>query len=476
MRGSHLIARGCTCLLVSWMLLAPGLAARAAGPVEKPNFVVLFADDAGYADLGCFGAKGIATPNLDRMAREGIRFTDFYVAQAVCSASRTALLTGCYPNRLGILNALSPTSKLGLGPGEKTIADLLKARGYATAIYGKWHLGHLPGSLPTRHGFDEYYGLPYSNDMRPTPGVKSSYPPLPLIEGEKVVTLDPDQSRLTTDYTDHAVRFIAKNKDKPFFLYVPYAMPHVPLAVSARFKGTSQQGMYGDVIQEIDWSVGQVLAALKENGLDERTLVIFTSDNGPWLSYGNHGGSAGPLREGKGTSWEGGVREPFVARWPGHIAAGTVCSEPAMTIDLLPTFVGLAGAKLPELPIDGKDIWPLLSGKPGAKNPHEAYYFYWERGLQAVRSGRWKLHFPHTYRTLADGKGGKDGKPAAYKETRTGLALFDLREDPGETTDVADKHPDVVKQLEALAEKARAELGDSATKRTGSGYRPPSQQ
>jgi arylsulfatase A len=475
MRPCRAIARGWIGILVAVVLLSPGYAVRAAEPVKQPNFVFILADDAGYADLGCFGAKGIQTPNLDRMAKEGVRFTDFYVAQAVCSASRTAFLTGCYPNRLGILNALSPTSKLGLGPGERTIADLLKPRGYATAIYGKWHLGHLPPSLPTRHGFDDYYGLPYSNDMRPTPGTKSTYPPLPLYQGEKVIQLDPDLSRLTSDYTEHAVSFIAKNKDKPFFLYVPHTMPHVPLAVSARFKGTSQQGLYGDVIQEIDWSVGQILAALKENGLDDRTLVMFTSDNGPWLSYGNHGGSAGPLREGKGTSWEGGVRNPFVARWPGHIPAGTVCHEPAMTIDMLPTFAGLAGAKLPELPIDGKDVWPLLSGKPGAKSPHEAYFFYWERELQAVRSGRWKLHLPHSYRSLAGAPGGKDGKAAPYKPARTGLVLYDLEQDPGETADVADKHPEVVKQLEALADKERAELGDSATKQQGRGVRAPAQ-
>jgi arylsulfatase A-like enzyme len=421
-------------LLVVGSLFAPGLASHGAESTQRPNIVIILADDQGYADVGCYGAKGIATPNLDRMAREGVRFTDFYVAQAVCSASRTAILTGCYPNRLGILNALSPVSKLGLGPGERTIADLLKARGYATAIYGKWHLGHRPASLPTRHGFDEYYGLPYSNDMKPGPGGASIYPDLPLYENEKVMALNPDQARFTTDYTEHAVRFIAKNKDKPFFLYVPHTMPHVPLAVSAKFAGSSKRGLYGDVIQEIDWSVGQILAALKDNGVDDRTLVMFTSDNGPWLSYGDHGGSAGSLREGKGTTWEGGVREPFLARWPGHIPAGTVCRAPAMTIDLLPTIVGLTGAKLPELPIDGKDIWPLLSSQPGAKNPHEAYYFYWERNLQAIRDGRWKLHFPHAYRTL-EGSAGQGGKPTKYRETRTELALYDLQEDPGETTD-----------------------------------------
>jgi arylsulfatase A-like enzyme len=454
------------------MLLSASFTAHSAEPTKGPNVVIVLADDQGYADVGCFGAKGIETPNLDRMAREGARFTDFYVAQAVCSASRTALLTGCYPNRLGILNALSPTSNLGLGPGESTLADLLKARGYATAIYGKWHLGHRPTSLPTHHGFDEYYGLPYSNDMKPDPVRKVTYPDLPLIEGEKVIAVNPDQSRLTADYTEHAVNFIKKNKDRPFFLYVAHNMPHVPLAASPRFVGSSKRGLYGDVIQEIDWSVGEILTALKENGLDERTLVLFTSDNGPWLSYGNHGGSAGPLREGKGTSWDGGVREPFVARWPGHIPAGTVCHEPAMTIDILPTVVALTGARLPALPIDGKDIWPLLEGRPGAKSPHEAYFFYWQRHLQAVRAGRWKLHLPHSYRTLV-APAGNDGKAGPYREVNTPLALYDLQDDPSEKVDVAAKHPDVVERLQALAERERVELGDSATGQQGKGFRKP---
>jgi arylsulfatase A-like enzyme len=460
--------------------LATASTALADKRSDRPNVVIILTDDQGYADVGCFGAKGIATPNIDRMAREGIRFTDFYVAQAVCSASRTALLTGCYPNRVGILGALFPTSNLGLGPGERTIADLLKARGYATAMLGKWHLGHRPASLPTRHGFDEYFGLPYSNDMLPGTnpmarvlGMKVPFPPLPLLEGEKIVATNPDQALLTGQYTERAVRFIGQHKDGPFFLYVAHTMPHVPLAVSDRFKGTSPRGLYGDVIQELDWSVGQVLNAIRDNGIDDRTLVMFTSDNGPWLLYGNHGGSAGPLREGKQTSWEGGVREPFVARWPGHIPAGSVCREPAMTIDILPTVAAVTGCGLPELPIDGKNIWPLLSAQPGAKSPQQAYYIYWGRELQAVRAGRWKLHLPHAYRTL-DGAPGSDGKRGKNKDARTELALFDLQGDVGETTDVAKQHPDVVQRLEALAKKARAELGDSAKDEKGSGARSPS--
>src|SRR5262245_357851 len=327
--------------LAALALVAP---ADAGAARRLPNFVIVFTDDQGYGDLGCYGGKHVRTPNIDRMAREGVRFTDFYVAQAVCSASRAALLTGCYPNRIGILGALGPASKHGIGAGEKTIADVLKARGYATAIYGKWHLGHHPPFLPTRHGFDDYFGLPYSNDMWPGhPTAK--FPDLPLFEGEKVVAHNPDQTKLTTWYTERAVKFIEKNRERPFFLYVAHNMPHVPLHVSDKFKGKSKRGLYGDVIMEIDWSVGQVLAALKKHGLDEQTLVIFTSDNGPWLAYGEHAGSAGPLREGKGTSWEGGIREPFVARWKGVIPPGTVCNEPAMTIDLLPTIAGLIDRK-----------------------------------------------------------------------------------------------------------------------------------
>lgn len=452
-------------------LLAPVGSALAAQETRPPNIVIIFTDDQGYGDLSCYGARGFSTPNIDRMAREGIRFTDFYVAQAVCSASRAALLTGCYPNRIGILSALNPQSKNGISDKERTIADVLKTKGYATAIYGKWHLGYQAQFLPTRHGFDDYYGLPYSNDMGPRPGGKN--PDLPLIEGEKTIATNPDQSKLTTAYTERAVQFIDKNKERPFFLYVPHTMPHVPLAVSDKFKGKSEQGAYGDVIMEIDWSVGQILDALKKHGLDERTLVIFTCDNGPWLSYGNHAGTAGQLREGKGTTWDGGVRVPFIARWPGKVPPGAVCREPAMTIDMLPTVAKLVGAELPAHKIDGLDIGPLLLGKEGAKSPHDAFYFYWGRELQAVRSGNWKLHFPHKYRTLAGKAAGKDGKGAAYAEAETGLALYDLEKDPGEMKNLADKHADVVEKLKALADKARADLGDIATKQEGKGVRPP---
>jgi arylsulfatase A-like enzyme len=457
------------------LLFALLLASRALAqaPADRPpNIVLVYADDLGYGDVGCFGAQGYATPNIDRLAKEGIRFTDFYVAQGVCSASRTALLTGCYPNRLGILGALGPEAKIGISDDEPTIAQVLRPRGYAAAVFGKWHLGHHPRFLPTRHGFDEYFGLPYSNDMWPKHPTNRSFPDLPLIDDTTVVDRNPDQRRLTTWYTEHAVRFIHAHKERPFFLYVAHSMPHVPLHVSDKFAGKTARGLFGDVISEVDWSVGQILGALKDEGLDARTLVVFTSDNGPWLSYGDHAGSAGPLREGKGTAFEGGVREPFVARWPGHIPAGSVCRVPAMTIDLLPTFANLAGAQPPPNGriIDGLDISHLLLRQPGPP-PREALYFYWGRDLQAIRSGRWKLHLPHAYTSLeTPGAGGQPGK---YVTKRIERALFDLESDPGETTDVAAGHPDVVARLLEIAELARTDLGDAATGRRGENVRTP---
>ncbi len=440
---------------------------------QRPNFVIIFTDDQGYQDVGCFGSPNIKTPNLDRMARQGMRFTDFYVGQAVCTASRAALLTGCYPNRVGLLGALGPKSKVGISDKELTIAQVLKTRGYATAIFGKWHLGDSPQFLPTRHGFDEYFGLPYSNDMWPNhPANPKNYPPLPLIQGEQIVGIMPDQTQLTTRYTQHALSFIERNKDRPFFLYVAHNMPHVPLHVSDKFKGKSKRGLYGDVIMEIDWSVGQILASLKSNGLDEKTLVVFTSDNGPWLLYGNHAGSALPLREGKTTTFDGGLREPCIMRWPGKIPAGTVCRELAATMDLLPTFVRLAGAEVPrDRIIDGRDIWPLMSAQPGATTPHEAYFYYWGKHLQAVRSGKWKLHLAHDYDH--PDPPGHDGKPGKYAKREISVALFDLETDIGETKDLAAQHPEVVTRLQALAKQCREDLGDSAVEQQGKNVRPP---
>lgn len=455
------------------LLLAAATVGRAEPPGKPnapPNVVIMYCDDLGYSDIGPFGAQGFETPNLDRLAHEGRRFTSFYSAQAVCSASRAALLTGCYPNRIGILGALNPKDRHGISDREMTIGNLLKSRGYATAIIGKWHLGHHPQFLPTRHGFDEYFGLPYSNDMG-SPDATHRFPNVPLIEGEKTIENGPDQSQLTTRYTERAVDFIDRKHDLPFFLYVAQTMPHVPLYVSDKFKGKSAQGMFGDVVMEIDWSVGQILDALNRYQLADRTLVIFTSDNGPWLIYGNHGGSARPLREGKLTSFDGGVREPCVMRWPGHIPADTVCDEPVMTIDLLPTIARLAGADVPgDRVIDGRDIWPLMAGEAGAKSPHEVLYYYWGEGLQAVRAGRWKLHFPHAYSHVTEP--GHDGKRGKEAPERVELALYDLETDRGETTNVAADHPDVVAQLQAYAEKAREDLGDKATNRKGANLRP----
>ena len=481
----HIILAGVLLLLLpTRVVVAQSTALPAAD--SPPNIVIIFCDDLGYGDIGPFGAKGYTTPNLDRMAAEGIRLTRFYVAQAVCSASRAAIMTGCYPNRIGISGALGPQSRIGISDEETTLAEIVKQRDYATAAIGKWHLGHHPQFLPVRHGFDRYFGLPYSNDMWPYhPELlklemndrRKRFPELPVIENDRIandnVTAE-DQTHLTTWYTERAVEFIDQNHQRPFFLYLAHSMPHVPLFVSDKFAGKTDRGLFGDVISEIDWSVGQVLETLKKHKLDERTLVIFTSDNGPWLSYGEHCGSAGPLREGKGTSWEGGIREPFIARWTGQIPAGSVSSEPAMTIDLLPTIAHLVGAELPGHKLDGLNIWPLLSGEPSAKSPHSSlWHYYADNELQAVSSGRYKLYLPHTYRTLAGRAGRNDGLPIPYEQrTLTEPQLYDLEADISETTDIAAAYPDIVKQLLAVAEEARSDLGDSLTKRKPTGARP----
>jgi len=465
--------------------LVPGLLCftqSASAAARLPNIVIIFIDDQGYADIGPFGAKDWPTPNLDRMAREGRKFINFHVPQPVCSASRAGLLTGCYPNRIGIHGALGPAAKHGLADTEMTLAELVKQKGYATGMAGKWHLGTPKQFLPTHHGFDEYFGLPYSNDMWPLhPEAKpGTYPPLPLFEGDMILksNLDhEDQNQLTTQYTGRAVRFIERHKDRPFFFYLAHSMVHVPLHVSDKFRGKSRQGLYGDACMEVDWSVGEVLAALKRNGVDDNTLVIYTSDNGPWLSYGNHAGSAGPLREGKGTCWEGGTREPTLMRWPRNIPAGTTCDDMMMTIDLFPTIAKLSGTKLPDHKIDGLDVWPLITGNRGARNPHDGYAFYYEENqLQAVTSGdgRWKLQLPHTYRTLGGHPGGTNGSPAKYENRKIESAeLYDLRRDPGETKNVASRHSDIVTRLQGFAETMRADLGDALTQRKGIGLREP---
>ncbi|MEZ5038842.1 MAG: sulfatase [Saprospiraceae bacterium] len=444
-----------------------------------PNIVIIFTDDQGYQDVGCFGSPDIKTPNLDRMAQEGTRFTNFYVSQPVCSASRASLLTGCYANRVGVHGAFMPYVGKGLHSDEVTIAEVLKPLGYATAQFGKWHLGSETEFLPTRQGFDEYLGIPFSNDMwplHPWQGTVFDFGPLPLIENETIIDTLVDQSMLTTLYTERAVDFIQRHKTQPFFLYLPHNMPHVPLYVSDKFKGKSEAGLYGDVIQEIDWSVGQVLAALKDNGLDDNTLVIFTSDNGPWLSYGGHSGRALPLREGKGTAWEGGVRVPCIMRWPGKVPSGRVEEKPGMTIDLLPTIAQLVGGKLPDHTIDGENMLPLVLGEATATPHHEAYYFYYKTNeLHGLLSGdgRWKLYLPHEYRSLNGRIGTNDGLPIDYDQNKVvSPELYDLRNDISETKNVATEHPEVVQSLLEQAEKARAELGDKLTDRVGSGNRP----
>jgi arylsulfatase len=478
--------------LLALAVLAPGLRADAADAPGRPNIVLILADDQGYGDLGCYGANDLATPNIDRLAREGTRFTSFYVAQPVCTASRAALLTGCYPNRVSMAGALNHTSSVGIHPNETLLSELCKQQGYATAVYGKWHLGMHPPFLPTRNGFDEFLGLPYSNDNGPLHPVTRGIPPLPLYDNETVVERDPDQSQFTRRFTERAVRFIEKYKDRPFFLYVPHVMPHVPIFATETFKGTSRRGLYGDVIQELDWSVGQIMAALKSHGLDEKTLVIYASDNGPFLSYGEHAGSAGPLREGKLTTFEGGVRVPGIVRWPGRVPAGRVSDELVTTLDLFVMLAHVAGAKPPAAKRDGQDLRPLLFGEPGAKG-RETFWYYSGDELHAVRQGDWKLHLPHEYLTVAaePGRGGKPSnfgklQPASiqqsgirgiatrhgYRFERIGLALYNLRDDPGEKTDLAARHPEVVQRLQAVVEQARADLGDSLTKVAGTNVRP----
>lgn len=477
----HLV---CLAVLVSILLQHSADAVPYEASPALPNIVIIFIDDMGYADIGPFTDQPCRTPNLDRMAQEGRVFTDFHAATAVCSASRAALLTGCYPERVGIRGALFPGDKIGLNPDELTLAELCKQRGYRTAVFGKWHLGDLKPFLPLQQGFDEYFGLPYSNDMwpqadvagDPIPEIRQKMPPLPLYEGNEIVDTEvtpEDQAQLTKWYTEHAVDFIHRNVGQPLFLYVPHTMVHVPIFASEEFKGKSGLGLFADVVMELDWSVGEILAALKRNGIDDNTLVIFTSDNGPWLRYGNHAGSAGPLREGKGTMFEGGYREPCVMRWPGRIPAGTRCDELATTMDILPTVARLIGASMPtDRKIDGMDILPLMTCEPSPCSPHEVFYCYYDGELRAVRDRRWKLHLPHTYRTLAGRPGGQDGRGVEYEQAEIGQALFDLKNDVGETTDVSASYPQVVRRLLQRAECARCDLGDTLTKREGSGKRP----
>lgn len=432
---------------------------------SKPNFVIVLIDDMGYGDIGPFGSKVNATPNLDRMAEEGMKLTSFYGAP-VCTPSRAQMLTGCYAKRVSLPEVIFPACPIGLSPKEHTIADLLRAQGYATMAIGKWHVGDQREFLPTQHGFDHYFGLPYSNDMLPQTNAegraKNDYPPLPLIQDKNVIEAPVDQDTLTARYTDQAVQFIKDNQDHPFFLYLAHTAVHVPLHPGAAFRGKSGNGLYGDWVEEVDWSVGRVLDTLKQLKLDNNTLVLFTSDNGPWLVQGKNGGVAGPLRGGKATTWEGGMREPTIAWWPGKVPAHAVCDAVASEMDVLPTFTKLAGGEVPtDNKIDGKDIWPLLSGA-SQTSPHEALYYFNGIKLEAVRSGPWKLAI------ASQGTGRSMGisVPATFKKPR----LYNLDTDIGEKTDVASAHPEVVARLQDLIRQMDGDLGRT---KNGPGVRPP---
>lgn len=453
---------------------------------ERPNLVVVFCDDLGWGDLPGFAIEGAEPlahardlPNVARLAREGASFTDFYTAQPVCSASRAAILTGCYPNRIGIEGALFPGAKVGIADEERTLAEMLRDRGYATGIFGKWHLGDAPRFNPLRHGFDEWVGIPYSNDMWPSR--QKTSPRLPLMEGERVArhvdTLE-DQAALTRLLTERAVSFIRRRatERRPFFCYLPHPQPHTPLAASAGFRPAVRDELYGGVLREIDWSLGEVLRTLDECGVAGQTIVLFTSDNGPWLSFGTDAGSTGGLREGKGTTFEGGVRVPCILRWSGRVPAGARSSVPWMTIDLLPTMAAITDAPppAPDRPIDGADARMIWSCADDARPTHEALYFYYDRNaLQAVRMGRWKLVLPHESRTLGGKRGGSAGAETPYAMAAVPLALHDLEADPGETTDLATDRPEIVEAAMRHVAAARADLGDRLVRAEGSGRRKP---
>lgn len=453
------------------LLLANGTVAK-----ERPvNIVIINLDDVGYGDFSCNGALGYTTPNIDKLASQGVRFTHFLVGQPVSGASRAGLLTGCYPNRIGFHGAPGYHNPWGIHPDEMTIAELVKQSGYATAIFGKWHLGDYPQFLPLQHGFDEFYGLPYSNDMWPYHPTRSDeFGDLPTIRGNEVVGYNTDQTRFTTDYTHYAVDFIRRNRKHPFLLYLAHSMAHVPLAVSDRFKGKSEQGLYGDVMMELDWSVGEVMRCLEELGLEERTLVVLTSDNGPWLNYGNHAGSTGGLRQGKSTTFEGGNRVPCIMYWKGVTKPGSICNRLASSIDLFPTVAEITHSPMPALKIDGVSILPLIRGDRQA-NPRSYFvYYYGVNNLEAVTDGHYKLIFPHRYRDYEAFAPGEDGTPGKLKKTMLEAPeLYDLRRDPGERYNVYDMYPEVVQRLMEVAESYREDLGDDLTHRKGKNRRKP---
>ena len=439
-----------------------------------PNIVFVLTDDLGFEDLSSYGSKITNTHNLDKLASEGALLNSYYSPQAVCSASRAAILTGSYPNRIGFSGALGPNSKKGINSNELLISEMLKDKGYKTAAYGKWHLGDNKKFLPTRHGFDDFYGILYSNDMWPFHAeYPDSYPDLMLYDKEIPIKILEDQSNLTKELTLKSVEFIEKNKDNPFFLYLAHPQPHVPLFASADFKGKSKNGLYSDVIQEIDYSVGAIMKALKDNNLEDNTIVVFTSDNGPWLSYGKHAGSTGIYREGKGTTWEGGQRVPCIVWYPNEIKPNTVISTPLMGIDWLPTFANVTNSNLSENKIDGKNIWEILINKTD-KPPHEALFFYYHvNSLHAVRYGDWKMYFPHRYRTLSGREGRDDGIPIKYEYVNLETTeLYNLIDNPSETKNIYNEFPEIAKKIEILADIKRKEIGDDLTNVNGTENRP----
>lgn len=423
---------------------------------QKPNVVLVFIDDAGFADFKPFGEPRYPTPNVNTLSEEGQSFYNFYVPQAVCSASRAALLTGCYPGRTGIFGALGPNQP-GLVPQFATFGEVMQKNGYVTACFGKWHLGDVAGRRPPSRGFDESCGLMYSNDMWPLhPQFPTHYPPLPYWENDKITidtVTDAEQDMLTTWYTEKSVDFINKHKDEPFFLYVPHSMAHVPIHCSDKFRGKSGTGLYGDVIMELDWSIGQIMGALKKNNLEKNTIfILITSDNGPWLSYGDHAGLT-PFREGKGTIFDGGVHNPCIIKYPGHITPKAISHTTFSSVDILPTICYLTNTQLPDNEIDGKNVWDLIQNKPGATNPHSYYPLSNGSEFQGVISsdGHWKLHMPHAYRTLE--KGGKDGQPGEYMQLNIDTSLYDLVHDPYEKGNVINLYPQIAKELIGYAEK-----------------------
>jgi arylsulfatase len=455
-------------------ILLSGLASFSGSASGYTNFIIINLDDVGYGDFSYNGASGYLTPNIDKMAAEGMRFTHFLVGQPVSGASRAGLLTGCYPNRIGFSGAPEPDSPFGIHPDEMTLGELLKQINYRTAIYGKWHLGDAKQFLPLQNGFDEYYGLPYSNDMWPFHPQTTRYPDLPTIENNDIIGYNTDQSTFTTDYTDRAVNFIRKKQKEPFLIYLAHSMPHVPLAVSDKFKGKSEQGLYGDVMMEIDWSVGEILKTLHELKLEEKTLLILTSDNGPWINYGNHAGSTGGLREAKGSTFEGGNRVPCIMYWKGMLQSGSTCNKLTSNIDLFPTIAEISGAPLPEKTIDGVSLLSLLKYEKDA-NPRKYFVYYYNKNdLEAVTDGTYKLVFPHSHRTYKVYPPGNDGQPGEIMtEEIHNCELYDLRRDPGERYNVFTQYPDVVNKLTDFADKMRDDIGDDLTEKKGNNRRLP---